>query len=88
MIIQRCDICHEYAILRHVVQTLPYSCKSCQQIKSKPDRISHLREQSPGSFPEELRGFELSFVEEQLIALVHVNQYVYLRKTGSIEAKG
>ena len=35
-----------------------------------------------------MRAYPLSFVEEQLIVLVHVNQYVYLRKTGAKANKG
>ena len=43
---------------------------------------------NPNSLPEILKNNPLSFVEEQLISLVCVNQYIYNRRTGVIASKG
>jgi hypothetical protein len=48
---------------------------SCRQ----PNGNDYFRESgNPGRIPDELRNYPLTFVEEQVIALVSVNQYVYV----------
>jgi hypothetical protein len=42
----------------------------------------------PCSIPDELRANMLTFIEEQLIALVFVQQFVYLRGFGEVASKG
>lgn len=84
--LERCDRCHEYDKVFKRVITRPYRCSSCQQ--KKKQTAAELRDMDPGCIPEELRPYKLTFLEEQLIALVQVNQYVYVRKTGAIATKG
>lgn len=73
------------------------TCNRCNKIKSfvcsdntKQGKSLYYKsdDSRPGLIPAELQHYELSFVEEQLISLVCVNQYVYSRKGGSLATKG
>lgn len=59
------------------------TCNRC--LKTKQPKQS-LDDFDPGSIPNELP--TLSFVEEQLIALVSINQYIYFRPGGNYATKG
>lgn len=96
IILERCEICFEYVILSRAVLSRPFECPKCRAKKSrnkdKPevyrDYLEDLRQSDPGPIPDELKNLPLSFLEEQLISLVQVNQYIYIRKTGAIATKG
>lgn len=62
-------------------------CPRCYQKKSNTNYFSDPI-CSPGNIPAELRNYRLSFVEEQLISLVFVSQYIYARPGGSASSKG
>ena len=80
-----CPICKECKIVSSNVTI----CARCQG-KEKYDTRSYFADQNnqPRHIPAELRDYRLSFVEEQLISLVYVNQYMYDRPGGSASSKG
>jgi hypothetical protein len=59
-------------------------CQKCIQLVNKPPQSNLYRpgcQYNPGPVPEELKPWmPLMFVEEQLIAAVHVSQYIYFRR--------
>jgi hypothetical protein len=60
-------------------------CPSCRQ----PNGKDYFKESGyPGRIPDELRNYPLTFVEEQVIALVSVNQYVYENGSGGHMTSG
>jgi hypothetical protein len=62
-----------------------FLCPSCRQ----PNGKDYFRESGyPGRIPDELRNYPLTFVEEQVIALVSVNQYVYVNGRGGHMTSG
>ena len=63
-----------------------FKCAKCSQ--TRLDDYFGTDDANPGSIPLQLRQHMLTFVEEQLISLVCVNQYVYLRGKGGIATKG
>ena len=83
----RCTICSEGVpynkIPRHGGS---FKCAKCSQ--TRLDDYFGTDDANPGSIPLQLRQHMLTFVEEQLISLVCVNQYVYLRGKGGIATKG
>lgn len=85
---ERCEFCSEVVKTTQRVLTRPFYCSVCKQKRTDPKFISEMSSLDPLPMPVELRNFPLSFIEEQLIALVQVNQYVYVRKTGAIATKG
>ena len=82
---QHCCICKE---------AKPYECKPIDPKKFKCKRCAQSAENyyfamdfaNPGSVPAHLP--QLTFMEEQLIARVEVNQYVYFRRSDTIASKG
>ena len=82
----RCTICSEGVpynkIPRHGGS---FKCAKCSQ--TRLDDYFGTDDANPGSIPLQLRHHMLTFVEEQLISLVCVNQYVYLRGKGGIATK-
>ena len=59
-----------------------FICNKC--CHTKTDNYFSLTD--PGSVPAHLP--VLTFIEEQLISLVHINQYVYFRKSNTLATKG
>ena len=91
-----CKYCHITFYLNTANNSA--SCKRCTLIygnklaplNTKKEKLSYFKSEDsmPGDIPYELHNFELSFVEEQLISLVCVNQFIYSRKGGSLATKG
>lgn len=79
-----CSTCSRISLLAHEPRTsVNYKCIKCTLTKNKiRDYVK------PVPIPEELRKNALTFVEEQLIALVFVQQFVYLRGFGEVASKG
>lgn len=83
-----CQFCSEGVRVKHNVTAREYFCPSCIQNRQKASHQAAINSIDPRIFPQELRDYPLSFIEEQLIALVQINQYVYVRRTGAIATKG
>ena len=82
----RCSICSVGQKSDKVPLDVPtYKCPKCQQVGSGN---YFANDGNPGLMPEILRQNMLTFIEEQLIALVCVNQYVYVRGKGAVVTNG
>ena len=83
----RCTICSEGVPYNKTPRHGgSFKCAKCSQ--TRLDDYFGTDDANPGSIPLQLRQHMLTFVEEQLISLVCVNQYVYLRGKGGIATKG
>jgi hypothetical protein len=76
-----CTVCN-ISYYNNALTKMVKLCPRCSQLESKKLPNFFAKEFNPGPTPSELHEFKLSFVEEQLIAAVTINQYIYLRKSG------
>ena len=88
MKLQHCTFCSELvpsekAISDNISQA--FKCNSCIHSATC---FWTTQAGDPRKMPKELASIPLSFVEEQLISLVCVNQYIYYRRSGTIAGKG
>lgn len=90
--LRRCTVCHKIEL--NVASDQAYICFSCVHLgKKNPDHYFARTDSKPFEKPvgisdaahEELLALpELTLVEQQLIAQVHIESYVYLRGRGAI----
>ena len=85
----QCVYCRELVSSKRHCEAKSFRCTKCSVIFKK-DKINFWETEAgnPGPLPDILKNNPLSFVEEQLISLVCVNQYIYNRRTGVIASKG
>ena len=85
--LRHCEFCSELLPSEKRVEKV-FRCNSCAQVVRRKECFWTTDAGDPGKMPTELKNIPLSFVEEQLIALVCVNQYIYHRRAGAIASKG
>lgn len=87
--LELCRVCHE-AYKTNVIATSDATkkCPTCRQRHSSDKYRDMIESMQPCLFPAELKDYKLTFLEEQLIAMVCVNQYVYVRRMGAIATIG
>ncbi len=85
-----CTICNNSKLSQHQSSNISnYRCSSCiGKSNSKSKNYNYFQLHGPSKMPDDLKAYPLSFVEEQLIALVYVNQFVYHRNRTVIASKG
>lgn len=80
-----CKKCSRLSLQKHTPRdNESFSCRMCTVNKKNDSHHVTI----PDPMPLELNKNMLTFVEEQLIALVFVHQYVYLRGFGEVASKG
>ncbi len=83
-----CKECHSAKLYNH---STPFEdnfvCNKCTQRK-RLNASHYFKTHGPKNMPKELIEYPLSFVEEQIIALVYVNQYIMVRDKGVYASKG
>jgi hypothetical protein len=85
--VQICAHCQEGHLLKSHNGVTEFVCKRCKSKTLAAERNYFSSEfANPGLAPDSLP--QLSIVEQQLISLVHVNQYVYIRGQGATATKG
>ena len=88
----QCIYCQELiSHNKNVSDIETFKCSKCIRLfKSNASNFWESEAGNPRHIPEILQLYPLTFIEEQLIALVFVNQYIYNRHTkgGQIAAKG
>ena len=88
--LHQCVYCMEVVSTnRNVKDVKSFRCPKCLVI-CKKDKVNFWETEAghPGFLPDVLKNNPLTFVEEQLVSLVCVNQYIYNRRTGVIASKG
>ena len=87
--LQHCTFCCELVPSEKALSddiSKAFKCNSC--IQTANNCFWNTNAGDPRTMPKELASIPLSFVEEQLISLVCVNQYIYHRRSGTIAGKG
>ena len=91
MKLQHCTWCSELVPSEKAISddiSKAFKCNSCVQVATQGRCFWTTQAGDPRAMPKELALIPLSFVEEQLISLVCVNQYIYHRRSGTIAGKG